>query len=263
MLSTRYVTGSPSWFDLGTPDLDAAAAFYTGVFGWTFRPGGPETGGYGTFQAAGRTIAGGMTVTPEQGAPAWNVYFRTSDADETAKAVELDGGTVVVQPMDVMELGRSAYFRDPAGVGFAAWQPKQMPGMEAANEPNTLSWVELATPDVRAATAFYHAVFGWETSEVTFPGGTYTTVNPAAAGPDSMFGGVVPLDSDPLEAEAGAYWMPYIEVADADAVAAKAQELGGTVRMAPVDIEGVGRLAKLADPHGARIAIIKNATPTP
>ncbi|KOU47674.1 VOC family protein [Streptomyces sp. WM6378] len=263
MLSTRYVTGSPSWFDLGTPDLDAAAAFYTGVFGWTFRPGGPEIGGYGTFQAAGRTIAGGMTVTPEQGAPAWNVYFRTPDADETAKAVERDGGTVVLQPMDVMELGRSAYFRDPAGVGFAAWQPKQMPGMEAANEPNTLSWVELATPDVRAATAFYHAVFGWETSEVTFPGGTYTTVNPAAAGPDSMFGGVVPLDSDPLEAEAGAYWMPYIEVADVDAVATKAQELGGTVRMAPVDIEGVGRLAKLADPHGARIAIIKNATPSP
>ncbi|MFF4182627.1 VOC family protein [Streptomyces sp. NPDC001691] len=262
MLTTRYVTGSPSWFDLGTPDLDAAAAFYVGVFGWTFQPGGPEVGGYGTFQAAGKTIAGGMTVTAEQGDPAWNVYFQTPDADETAKAVERDGGTVVSQPMDVMELGRSAYFRDPAGVGFAAWQPHRMGGMEAANEPYTLAWVELSTPDVGAATAFYHAVFGWETSEVAFPGGTYTTVNPATAGPDAMFGGVVPLDMDPLEAEAGAYWMPYIEVPDADATAAKTQALGGTVRMAPMDVEGVGRLAKIADPHGARIAVITSAAPT-
>ncbi|MFJ8311354.1 MULTISPECIES: VOC family protein [unclassified Streptomyces] len=262
MLTTRYVTGSPCWIDLGTPDIDAAAAFYTGLFGWTFGPGGPEVGGYGTFQAAGKTIAGGMTVPADQSDPAWNVYFRTPDADATAKAVEQGGGSVTFQPVDVMELGRSAYFRDPAGVGFSAWQPRQMDGMEAAGEQNTLSWIELYTPDVQAATGFYHTVFGWETSEVPFPGGTYTTVNPSGAGPDSMFGGVVPIDSDPLEAEAGPYWMPYFEVADTDAIAAKAGELGGRVRMAPMDMEGVGRFAKLADPHGARFAVIKGAAPT-
>ncbi|MEV5277207.1 VOC family protein [Streptomyces sp. NPDC051994] len=259
MLTTRYVTGSPSWIDLATPDLDAAAAFYTGLFGWTMRPGGPEVGGYGTFQAAGKTIAGGMTVPPEQSAPAWNVYFRTPDVAATAKSVEQGGGSVTHEPVDVMELGRSASFRDPAGVGFSAWQPGQMAGMEATNEENMLGWIELYTPDVQAAVAFYHTVFGWETTDVPFPGGTYTTVNPSGAGPDSMFGGVVPLDSDPLEVEAGAYWMPYFEVADTDAIAARAHELGGTVRMAPTDVEGVGRLAKLADPHGARLAVIKSS----
>ncbi|MCT9090182.1 VOC family protein [Streptomyces sp. ASQP_92] len=260
MLTTQYVTGSPSWFDLGTPDLDTAVAFYTGVFGWTYTPGGPEVGGYGTFQAEGRTIAGAMTVPPEQAAPGWNVYFQTPDVEATAEAVERDGGSVTIQPVDVMELGRSASFKDPAGVGFSAWQPKAMSGMEAAGEPGTLAWVELCTPDVAAALGFYHAVFGWESTEVSFPGGTYTTVNPAAAGPDSMFGGVVPLGSDPLEAEAGAYWMPYIEVADADAAAAKARELGGEVRMGPVDVEGVGRLGTIADRFGGRIALITSAS---
>ena len=259
MLTTRYVTGSPSWFDLGTPDMDAAAAFYTGVFGWSFQPGGPEVGGYGTFQAGGKTVAGGMAADPGQGEPAWKVYFQTSDIEATARSVEQAGGSVTAPPIDVMELGRSAFFRDPAGVGFAAWQPQRMNGMEAAGDPGTLGWVELYTPDVKAATEFYHAVFGWETSEVPFPGGTYTTVNPATAGPDSMFGGMVPLDNDAVEAEAGAYWMPYIEVDDADATAARARELGGTVRMAPMDVAGVGRLGRIADPFGARIAFVTSS----
>lgn len=34
MLSTDYVPGAPNWVDLGTPDVDAAAAFYGAVFGW-------------------------------------------------------------------------------------------------------------------------------------------------------------------------------------------------------------------------------------
>ena len=34
MLSTDYVPGAPNWVDLGTPDIDTAAAFYGAVFGW-------------------------------------------------------------------------------------------------------------------------------------------------------------------------------------------------------------------------------------
>jgi hypothetical protein len=69
MLTTRYVTGSPNWLDLGTPDIEGASSFYGGLFGWRFRPGPPETGGYGFFQLDGKTAAGGMQTTPEQGPP--------------------------------------------------------------------------------------------------------------------------------------------------------------------------------------------------
>lgn len=94
MPTTRYADGAPCWTDLGTPDLDGAVEFYTGLFGWEYVAGGPETGGYGTFTLDGKTAGGAMTVTEEQGEPSWSVYFRSPDADATAQAVERAGGTV-------------------------------------------------------------------------------------------------------------------------------------------------------------------------
>ncbi|MCX4562585.1 VOC family protein [Streptomyces umbrinus] len=258
MLTTRFVTGAPNWVDLGTSDIDGATSFYNGLFGWDFRSAGPESGGYGFFQLAGKTAAGGMQTSPEQGPPSWNVFFQTPDADATAKAVERTGGKVLMPPDDVMKEGRLAVFSDKAGVSFGVWQPGQLRGIDIAGDPGSLCWVELYTPDIAAAAAFYYSVLGLETSAMPFPGGTYTCLNPAEGGEDSMFGGVVPLADDPTEQETGAYWLPYFEVADTDALVAKAEELGGTVRMPATSVEGVGRIAKLADPYGARFAVIKS-----
>mgnify|MGYP001067420565 CR=1 FL=1 len=36
---TSYAPGTPSWVDLGTPDIDAAVAFYGGLFGWRIEEG--------------------------------------------------------------------------------------------------------------------------------------------------------------------------------------------------------------------------------
>jgi len=258
MLTTRFVTGAPNWVDLGTSDIDGATSFYNGLFGWDFLSAGPEAGGYGFFQLAGKTAAGGMQTSPEQGPPSWNVFFQTPDADATAKAVEQSGGSVLMAPDDVMKEGRLAVFSDKAGVSFGVWQPGQLRGIDIAGDPGSLCWVELYTPDIAAAAAFYNSVLGLETSAVPFPGGTYTCVNPAEGGEDSMFGGVVPLADDPMERETGAYWLPYFEVTDTDAVVAKAEESGGTVRMPATSVEGIGRIAKLADPYGARFAVIKS-----
>lgn len=265
MLTTRYVTGSPNWLDLGTPDLRGAESFYGGLFGWRFRSAGPEAGGYGMFQLDDRTVAGAMTVPPEQAPPGWMVYFRTPDADATATAVRDAGGTVLFEPMDVFDLGRMAVFADPAGVGFAVWQPGAHKGMDVVNDPHTLCWTELYTRDPAAAMAFYGAVLGIESSSVPWPDGTgsYILLTPPGGGDDSSFGGVVPLDTDPVEAAEGPYWTPYFEVPDADATAAKAEQLGGTVRLAPTELGGVGRFAKLSDPYGARFAVITSAPAQP
>ncbi|MEV6594438.1 VOC family protein [Streptomyces acidicola] len=257
MLTTRYVTGAPNWLDLGTPDLDGASAFYGGLFGWQFRPGPPGTGGYGFFQLDGKTVAGGMRTTPEQGPPSWTVYFRTPDADATAKAVEQAHGRVLAQPMDVLDQGRMAILSDRAGVPFGVWQPAATKGLDVVRDPGSLCWVELYTPDLPAAAGFYNAVLGWETSAVAFPGGMYTTVHPAGTEMDAMFGGIVPLEDAPARTEAAA-WLPYFEVPDTDATVARAQELGGTVRLPATDLQGVGRIAEFADPYGARFAVIRS-----
>jgi predicted enzyme related to lactoylglutathione lyase len=261
MLTTRFVTGAPNWIDVGTSDIDGATSFYGGLFGWQFQSAGPDAGGYGFFQLAGKTAAGGMQTTPEQGPPSWTVYFQTPDAEATAKAAEQARGSVLMQPMDVMGQGHMAILADKAGVPFGIWQPGQTKGIEVAGDPGSLCWVELYTPDVASAAAFYDSVFGWNTSAAPFPGGTYTCVNPAGTEEEDMFGGLVALADDPTEAESGAYWLPYFEVEDTDATVAKAQELGGTVRVPATDMEGVGRMARLADPYGARFAVIKSAAP--
>jgi predicted enzyme related to lactoylglutathione lyase len=54
------------------------------------------------------------------------------------------------------------------------------------------------------------------------------------------------------------HWHVYFAVDDADATAAKATELGGSVMVAPFD-SPVGRMAVLTDPQGAVFSIIKPA----
>ncbi|MFS4096547.1 VOC family protein [Streptomyces sp. AF1A] len=258
MLTTRFVNGAPNWLDITTPDIDGALSFYGGLFGWRFQSAGPDAGGYGFFQLDGRTVAGGVQTGSEQGPPAWTVYFQSEDAQATAKAAEQAHGRVLFQPLDVMGQGHMTVLADQAGVPFGIWQPGRTRGVDVANEPGSLCWVELYTPDVAAAAGFYHRVLGLETSSVPTPGGAYTCVNPPGADEEAVFGGIARLADDPTEAGDRPYWLPYFEVEDTDGVVARAEQLGATVRMPATTIEGVGRIAKLADPYGARFAVIRS-----
>ncbi|WP_327371403.1 VOC family protein [Streptomyces sp. NBC_01217] len=261
MLTTRFVTGAPNWIDLGTPDLDGAIAFYTGLFGWEYLAGGPETGGYGMFTLGGKRVGGAMTVSEEQAKPSWSVYFRSSDADATAKAVQQAGGSVPFAPMDVLDFGRMAGFKDRAGAFFGIWEPRENPGFGVVGVAGSLCWTELYTPDVPAAAAFYDTVFGWETGQTPYPGGggAYTVIRTKGGGADAGFGGLVPLNAVPTQAVAGPHWLPYFEVDDCDAAVADVERLGGKLTLEPMEMEGVGKFANVADPDGAEFAVIKSA----
>ena len=41
------MAGTPSWIDVGVPDVPATAAFYGAIFGWSHVDMGPDAGGYG------------------------------------------------------------------------------------------------------------------------------------------------------------------------------------------------------------------------
>lgn len=63
---TEYPPGTPSWVDLGSPDVDASVEIYGGLFGRE-APGPPEAGGYRIFHLRGRTVAGvGPLLSPQQ-----------------------------------------------------------------------------------------------------------------------------------------------------------------------------------------------------
>ena len=59
---------------------------------------------------------------------------------------------------------------------------------------------------------------------------------------------------------AAPYWLIYVAVDDADAIANRVPALGGTVLMPVVDVEGFGRMAVLQDPTGAAFAIWQAGT---
>ncbi|WP_406865530.1 VOC family protein [Streptomyces sp. HUAS MG47] len=254
MLGTDYRTGSPSWIDLGSPDTDAAAAFYTAVFGWQYESAGPEAGGYGFFQQDGKVVAALGPLTEEGAASAWTVYFTTPDADGTVQTAEKGGAQVRVAPMDVMDAGRTAALTDPAGAQFALWQPGTTKGLDRTSEENTLVWVELHTPDPEAALDFYNSLFGWRWAAMEAPGMTYRVISTAEGDQeDTSFGGTAEIQSEGMAPN----WIPYFHVADADRTAELVQGRGGSVLMPPTDVPDVGRLAWFADPFGAPFAVLK------
>jgi predicted enzyme related to lactoylglutathione lyase len=167
--------------------------------------------------------------------------------DQTVKVAEAAGAAVVAPPFDVMEIGRMAVLSDPTNAFVCLWQPGIHIGAQVVQEDNTLSWNELATKDAARAKEFYTEVFGWDTSEMESPNGTYTMFKIG----DEWAGGMMQVQDQP------SYWGIYFQVADAAATAAKAKELGGQAMMGPDRFEGVGNIAILLDPQGAVFGIIQ------
>ncbi|MFF8376136.1 VOC family protein [Streptomyces sp. NPDC015661] len=252
MLGTQFTKGSPNWIDLGSPDTEAAAAFYGAVFGWDFRSAGPDAGGYGFFQQDGDTV-GALGPLDEGAKSAWTVYFQTPDADATQEAAKQAGGTVRVDAFDVMDAGRMACLTDPAGAEFAVWQPGKVKGLDRTSATNTLLWAELHVPDPESTLGFYRTLFDWRWSLMDAPGMTYRVISTAEGDQeDASFGGAAELQEGMAPS-----WIPYFTVEDPDAVSRTAQGGGGSVVMPAADVPDVGRIAWLADPFGAVFAVMK------
>ncbi|HEX6665075.1 MAG TPA: VOC family protein [Solirubrobacterales bacterium] len=251
---SSYAAGTPSWVDLGTPDMEASVDFYGALFGWDIpeSENAEQTGGYRQAMKDGKPVAGMMPLMQEGQPPAWSSYVSVDDADATAAAVKEAGGNEIAAPMDVMDLGRMAIFVDPTGAVFGIWQPGSFVGAGLVNEPGALAWNELGTRDTAAAKAFYGDVFGWGAADNDAGEmGTYTQWK---LGEDSV-GGMLDITGR-LPDEIPAHWLAYFAVEDADAAIETVKAKGGAVAFGPIDI-AVGRFAVVQDPHGAAFAVIK------
>jgi predicted enzyme related to lactoylglutathione lyase len=249
---SEYAPGTPSWVDLASPDPDASARFYGGLFGWDATEPGPieETGGYRMFERDGRNVAG-LGPTQGEGQPAmWTTYVSTDDAEGVAAKVREAGGQVMMEPFDVLGAGRMAVFVDPAGAFISVWQPQTHHGADVVNEPNSFCWNELATRDIDGAKAFYAAAFGWEGETSAYGDTSYTEWKLGGR----TIGGMIAMN-DQWPAEVPSHWMVYFAVEDVDAAVGRVEELGGKVSVPPSDTPA-GRFAVINDPHGAFFSII-------
>ena len=113
-------------------------------------------------------------------------------------------------------------------------------------------WIDLATTDIEGAKAFYSGLFGWDALDLPTDRGTPYTMfqiegkNVAAA---------MPIMPDLAAQGVPSYWSSYVKHSDADAVAARVTEAGGTVMMPPMDVMDSGRMFVAQDPSGAAFSV--------
>lgn len=119
-----------------------------------------------------------------------------------------------------------------------------------ANGPNSThgapSWLQHSSSDPAAARKFYETVLGWTVSEMPMKDGSNYSAIVVAGAPVGGF--------SPMPGEGG--WLTYITVDDVDAQVAKAKAAGATIIAKAMTVRGVGRMATIADPFGARLAFI-------
>ena len=122
--------------------------------------------------------------------------------------------------------------------------------MSPTDHPHRPAWFDISTPDAPRARRFYQDLFGWpinvldETYALAGDDGGQPTGGIGQAGPDSPYAGLV----------------VYFPVDDVDSALARAERLGGTRVLAPVDTP-VSRIAVFTDPDGNRVGLVA-ANPT-
>jgi len=271
-----YIPGVPCWIDTSQPDPEAAVDFYSGLFGWDFEdvmPPGTE-GKYYSARIRGKDVAAVSSI-PEGAPPmaTWNTYVWVDSADDTAAKVRDARGQVLTEPFDVTNAGRMAVFADPEGAVFCVWQAKEHRGAQIVNEHGSINFNDLHTRDPDGAKAFYGAVFGWQTFDLsggfetwTLPGyGDYLQRDDPelrqrleeAGGPtgfEDVVASLIQVSDD--QPDTPPHWGVTFAIDDADAAAQKATELGGKVVLPPMDAPWV-RMTVLSDPQGATFTASK------
>ncbi|MCB9157671.1 MAG: VOC family protein [Caldilineaceae bacterium] len=109
----------------------------------------------------------------------------------------------------------------------------------------TPTWLDLSTPDLDGAKAFYKQIFGWDYFDTGADFGHYNMAmsqgrNAAGIGP------IFPPDSPQPSA-----WTIYLASDDINADIKRVQELGGQVMVEPMVIGDSGSMAICVDPTGA------------
>jgi len=116
----RTPLGGWCWSELWTTDDTRALAFYERVFGYTrdTMDMGDDAPYY--LLKTGEVARGGLMRSVRADAPSmWLPYVAVADCDATAQRAKALGGTVLMAPSDIPNIGRYAIAEDPLGAAIA------------------------------------------------------------------------------------------------------------------------------------------------
>lgn len=246
---TKYPQGTFSWADFCSTDVIKSKEFLEKLFNWTSEDM-PTTAGapdYTMFYLDGQLVAGGSAPFAPGMPSFWTSYISVDNIDAmTAKVKEL-GGAVIMEPMDVLDVGRTSVIQDPTGAVVSLWEPKSHIGADVVNKVGAMCWNELYTPDIEKAKMFYGDLLGWTYDTAA---NDYVTIKNNGRANGGMF---------QMTPEMGAFppnWTVYFTVANLDESLKTVTEMGGQIHM-PVKDVAVGKIAMIADPVGCSMMLIE------
>jgi uncharacterized protein len=254
----RHPPGNFCWIELHTTDQNAAKSFYDALFGWDPQdmPMGPNDF-YTIFKLQGRDAAAGCTLRPEQRSqgvpPHWMIYIIVENTDAAVAKAQRLGGKILAPAFDVFDAGRMAVVQDPTGATFCLWHANKNTGIGIAHVHGTLCWADLTTPDPKRASDFYSGLFGWQLIRDEKDPSGYLHIKNG----EHFIGGIPPAAR--RQPGVPSHWLAYFHVDDVDATANQAKQMGASLYLPPMSMEGVGRMSVIADPQGAVFAIFKSA----
>jgi len=119
--------GAFSWFELITPNVEAAKKFYSELFGWQYEaaPMAPE---YTVIKVDGQG-AGGMMIPPpaaKECPPHWGMYITVTDIQSTVAKARQMGAKILFGPQAIEKVGTFAVIQDPQGAVVSAMQYVEM-----------------------------------------------------------------------------------------------------------------------------------------
>lgn len=238
------------WYDLITPDPEAAVKFYSRVVGWgTQQWEGAEP--YTMWTNDGVPLGGVVETGPSMSEnKQWLAYVAVDDVDETASKAQSLGATIVGGPNDIPNSGRYAIIEDPQGATIAIYK-SATPDLSYEFNPvsKKFSWHELATTDHKKAFDFYSALFGWNRNgEMDMgPQGIYQMYGKG----EVMYGGM--YDTGPGMPMPNS-WCCYVMVDSVDEAVERVKEAGGEILNGPMDVPG-GSVSQCMDPQRVLFAL--------
>ena len=130
--------------------------------------------------------------------------------------------------------------------------PMQMDPEVAERTPGRFVWYDLVTNDVRAAQIFYGQLFGWEFEDVPAHPGQFVLIRLDGI----AIGGLVFSEREQPDSSESR-WIGSVSVTDVDAAVQVVRDQGGEVLGGPTNIPLRGRVAVIADPQGAILALMR------
>ena len=244
------------WYELMTPDLEAAKRFYHEVVGWTAQDMPMENGAYTVLEADGAGMGGAMPLGEEHKAhgvpPNWTAYICVDDCDAAAEKAKALGGSVMRPPGDIPGIGRFAIIADPQAATLALITPPD-DTQAAAKEPTKaegVGWHELLATDSATAFDFYGTLFGWHKGKAEIKASEI--YQPFLIGTENLGG----IFTKPAFVPAP-FWLYYFNIRDMAAAVERVAALGGKILEGPVDMASGSRIARCEDPQGAIFALME------